>query len=105
MTAPGDVARRVRTGRQRLRCPRRGAIEGARQLAGGIGFVRHDCGRDVWTGRRSGEAECEEPGFALTAGLPSGRFVPDLNRLLAECDWVRTQARRVRRGLGVTGCL
>lgn len=98
-----DVAQCLWTGRQRLMCPRAGTIEEVHQLTDGTGFVPHNCGRDVWTGRWPGEAECEEFGFALTAGLPSGRFVPDLNRLFAECQWDRTQARWVRRAPDVEG--
>lgn len=99
----GDLARCLWTGLQRLICSRRGTIEEVRQLTGGTGFVPHNCGRDVWTGRWPGEAECEEFGFALTVGLPSGRFVPVLNRLFAEYDGDRTQARWVHRTPGVKG--
>jgi hypothetical protein len=74
-----DVARCLATGHQRLSC-----------TAG------HGCGRDVWTGRWPGEAECAEFGWwarlqpplgwvSCEPGWPDAQ--PDLNRLHREAVW------------------
>jgi hypothetical protein len=63
-----DVARCLVTGLQRLTC----GLDHAGD---------HDCGRDVWTGRWPGDADCERLGWMLAPGLP------DLNRLYTEATW------------------
>lgn len=107
-----DVARCLTYGTQRIQCQ-----PGARMVVRGIlpnGGVDvdweedgHDCGRDVWSGRWPGVAECEEFGwFAVFVpnGNPSWRpvpagisgAVPDLNRLAVEATWDAEQRRWVR---------
>lgn len=84
-----DVARCLFSGTQRLSC--RGV---------------HLHGRDVWSGRWPGEAECEEFGwwaYFVPNGNPSWRpcepgfpgAVPDLNRLAVEARWDATARRWV----------
>lgn len=118
-TAPGsehaegcDVARCMAYGSQRIQCQ-----PGARMVVRGVypwGGVDvdwevdgHDCGRDVWSGRWPGQAECEELGFwavFVPYGNPSWRPVPagtpgavhDLNRLAAEASWDAERRRWVR---------
>jgi hypothetical protein len=98
-----DVARCLAYGTQRLQCG-----DGKRLVVYGlhpwgspiVDYVTdgHDCGRDVWTGRWPGEAECEEYGLwavfvpdgdpswqPVPAGTPGA--VPDLNRLLSQGRW------------------
>lgn len=93
-----DVARCLRSGRQRLSCP-----------APWSGF--RDCGRDVWTGEWPGEADCREQGLwcywqAPAHGRRYGRWVPctadhpnavtDLNRLYEHCRWDAELGKWVR---------
>lgn len=98
-----DVARCLAYGTQRALCG-----DGAKLVVVGIhpwgspivDYVTdgHDCGRDVWSGRWPGEAECEEFGWwavfvpngdpswkPVPAGTPDA--VPDLNRLQIEARW------------------
>lgn len=85
-----DVARCLATGLSRLGCD-----------------VQHDCGRDVWSGRWPGDAECEEFGWwavFIPNGNPSWRPCPpgtpgavsDLNRLVTEASWDAEQRRWVQ---------
>jgi hypothetical protein len=96
---PGcDVARCLFTGLQQLSCPGH-FLEYARFPLddGWTGFAPADCGHDVWTGRWPGEAECEEYGLMIAPGIP------DLNRLILECDWDPGQRRWVRRAAAGEG--
>lgn len=107
-----DVAICLAYGTQRVQCE-----PGARMVVRGIlpnGGVDvdweedgHDCGRDVWSGRWPGEAECEEFGWwavFVPCGNPSWKPVPagtpgavlDLNRLVVEAKWSPGQRRWVR---------
>jgi hypothetical protein len=106
-----DTARCLAYGTQRLQC-----MPGARMVVRGVfhwGGVDvdweqdgHDCGRDLWTGRWPGVAECEEfdwwavfvpngnPSWRpVPAGTPAA--VPDLNRLVTEAKWDAQQVRWV----------
>jgi hypothetical protein len=107
-----DVARCMAYGTQRVQCS-----PGARMVVRGIlpnGGVDvdwetdgHDCGRDVWSGRWPGLAECEEfdwwavfvpygnPSWRpVAAGTPGA--VHDLNRLVVEAKWSPELRRWVR---------
>jgi hypothetical protein len=90
-----DLARCLRSGRQRLQCAAQGS-------------AFHDCGQDEWTGEWPGAADCREMGLWCywedpAPGEQYGRFVlcaadhpqarPDLNRLHTECHWDAQQAR------------
>lgn len=107
-----DVARCMAYGTQRVQCQ-----PGARMVVRGFypwgsPIVDwepdgHDCGRDVWSGRWPGEAECEEFGwfaYFVPNGNPSWRpcpagtpgAVPDLNRLQLEARWDALAGRWVR---------
>lgn len=59
-----DVARCLRTGLQRTSCR-----------------YDHDCGKDIWTSRWPGEADCERLGWMIGPGLH------DLYRLVTEATW------------------
>lgn len=107
-----DVARCLAYGTQRALCQ-----PGARMVVRGyhpwgspiVDWVSdgHDCGRDVWSGRWPGVAECEEFGWwavfvpngdpswkPVPAGTPDA--VPDLNRLVLEARWDASAGRWVR---------
>jgi hypothetical protein len=107
-----DVARCMAYGSQRALCQ-----PGARMVVRGyypwgspiVGWEwdGHDCGKDVWSGRWPGEAECEEFGWHAVfvpygnpswqpapAGTPGA--VPDLNRLAVEARWDRSAKRWVK---------
>ncbi len=66
----------------------------ARCLATGLQRLGHArscrCPRDIWTGRRPGQAECEQFGWMLGPGLP------DLNRLVTTATWDATAHRWIR---------
>lgn len=49
-------------------------------------------GRLPWTGTWPGEAECQEYGLIF-----AGTDIPDLNRLVMECDWSPGQGRWLKR--------
>jgi hypothetical protein len=92
-----DVARCLVTGGQRLSC---GAL---REL---VPHPGRGHGKDVWTGRWPGAAECEEfdwwaqfcgtKGWApCTPDSPGAQ--PDLNRLVTDAKWDESARRWVRR--------
>lgn len=94
-----DVARCLATGGQMIQCD---------GLDEEPPYAVHSCGRDVWTGKWPGEAECEEFGWwAYFVPNHDPSFVPckpgapgathDLNRLHIEARWDRAQARWVKR--------
>jgi hypothetical protein len=97
-----DVARCLATGGQRLMCEMLGGRPIVVEVAGEpmLDSINdgHDCGRDEWSGRWPGEAECEEFGwyaYFVPDGDPSWRScdadypgaVHDLNRLVIEATW------------------
>lgn len=89
-----DVARCLATGQQRLSCGE-----------------RHDHGKDTWTGRWPGDAECEQFGWYVQDRCTEGLgFVPcapdapgamtDLNRLVYDARWDPGEQRwRLREGV------
>lgn len=106
-----DVARCLAYGTQRIQCG-----EGQRLVCYGfhpwgspiVAYEPdgHDCGRDVWTGRWPGEAECEEFGWWAVfvpdgdpswIPVPAGTegAVPDLNRLACKARWSAERGRWV----------
>jgi hypothetical protein len=102
-----DVARCLVTGMQRLQC------DGLHDIEGPPGcFTPAVCGDDIWTGLWPGEAECIEYGwYAYFQGAPAGwrgtgwvrcgpdhpDAVPDLNRLIRDCEWDAKAVRWVKR--------
>lgn len=90
-----DVAQCLMFGEQRLMHELEGTNE------------EHNCGRDVWTGRWPGEAECEEfgwwarwvpgqPGWVrCEADAPDARL--DLNRLATDARWDPATSRWVQK--------
>ena len=66
------------------RCPHCGG-----QALGCVGFDPNDPGREPWTGKWPGEADCERLGYFIN----DNRDFPDLDRLFRECDWNRERQR------------
>jgi hypothetical protein len=66
------------------RCPHCGG-----QALGCVGFDPNDPGREPWTGKWPGEADCERLGYFVN----DDRDFPDLDRLFRECDWNRERQR------------
>ena len=66
------------------RCPHCGG-----QALGCVGFDPNDPGREPWTGKWPGEADCERLGYFIN----DDRDFPDLDRLFRECDWNRERQR------------
>lgn len=95
-----DVARCLWTGDQRLKCTFDDDDDD------GFAEEPHDCGKDIWTGRWPGEAECEEFGWwtrwtdngweRCGPDAPGAR--PDLNRLngMQGASWNREAKRWVQ---------
>lgn len=86
-----DVARCLHCGEQRLMH----ALTGE-----GCGWKRW--GQDVWTGEWPGSAECREFGWFVRWGPPwipttadDPEAMPDLNRLVSEAKWSRSEHRWV----------
>ena len=59
------------------------------QALGCVGFDPNDPGREPWTGKWPGEADCERLGYVVN----DNRDFPDLDRLFRECDWNRERQR------------
>lgn len=107
---PGcDVARCLTTGLQRLSCDLE--VDSMSPRPGTLLVARHDCGADIWTGRRPGEAECEEFNWWVQWGPDVGRqggwircersdqgARHDLNRLVVEAVWDPAGKRWHERG-------
>jgi hypothetical protein len=84
----------VAVGEPHLSDPVNGACDIARCLVTGLqrwGCQHdHDCGRDIWTGFRPGQLDCERLGFM------QGNGFPDLNRLYVEATWDRERLAWVK---------
>jgi hypothetical protein len=97
-----DVARCLRTGRQRLSCDAGAAVFGWPEAR-----PHDDCGRQAWSGEWPGVAECEEYDWLapesvatqlwmLENGIPVWHH--DLNRLATATEWDPAACRHRRRG-------
>ena len=65
------------------------AVHCGGQALGCVGFDPNDPGREPWTGKWPGEADCERLGYFVN----DNRDFPDLDRLFRECDWNRERQR------------